>query len=501
MSTAPEPAAEPNAAPVGDRPKVQPVWFTVKVCPATVSVPARAALATFAAPTFGSSVYVTVPLPVPAAPPVTWRYPAVVAHRGPVASRRRRDIHRAAAARGVIRRRGRVDGIGAGEDPHPDRPSATVVVVPSDEGRVAVGGEGDAGALASIGPTAPEPTSLDPCWVQTPPLRVHTHAAPATLLSLSPPTRAVLPSAERDTDCALLSAPLRRLSRPAWIPAESRRRRSASTPTPPQRYCCRWIPPTRAVLPSAERATEMPCDAFDGARADELGSLLGPDAGAPRPHPRRPNVNRCRCILRRGPCCRRRRERRKCPDARQPRRPSRPAWVPAGSRRRRSASTPTPPQRHRCRRYPPTRAVLPSAERDTEMPWRSSRRTAPEPTSLGPCWVQTPPLRVHTHAAPAPLLSRDPPTRAVLPSAERDTRPPWPAVPTAPEPTSLGPCWVQTPPLRVHTHTAPATPLSLSPPTRAVLPSAETDTRVCWAAPTAPEPTSLGPCCENCARA
>src|SRR5450830_1504687 len=121
-------------------------------------------------------------------------------------------------------------------------------------------------------------------------------------------------------------------------------------------------------------------------------------------------------------------------------------------------------------------AVLPSAERDTEKPCLAIP-TAPEPTSLVPCWVQTPALLVQTHAAPALLLSTYPPTMAVLPSAERDTETPWLAVPTAPEPTSLVPCWVQTPALLVQTHAAPATLLSPGPPTMAVLPSAETDAR------------------------
>jgi hypothetical protein len=61
--------------------------------------------------------------------------------------------------------------------------------------------------------------------------------------------------------------------------------------------------------------------------------------------------------------------------------------------------------------------------------------------------------------------------------------------------------------LRVKTHTAPApaapgTPLSLSPPTLAVLPSADSATEKPWSAfPTAPVPTSFGPCCVNCASA
>ena len=44
---------------------------------------------------------------------------------------------------------------------------------------------------------------------------------------------------------------------------------------------------------------------------------------------------------------------------------------------------------------------------------------------------------------------------AVLPSADSATEPPCSACPTAPVPTSLLPCWVQTPPLRVNTHAAP----------------------------------------------
>src|SRR5450759_5113421 len=91
---------------------------------------------------------------------------------------------------------------------------------------------------------------------------------------------------------------------------------------------------------------------------------------------------------------------------------------------------------------------------------------------------------------------------AVLPSAERDTERPRLAAPTAPEPTSLVPCWVQTPALLVQTHAAPALPLSAYPPTMAVLPSAETDTEVpCRAGSTAPVPCNFGPCCKNCARA
>ena len=49
------------------------------------------------------------------------------------------------------------------------------------------------------------------------------------------------------------------------------------------------------------------------------------------------------------------------------------------------------------------------------------RATTPVPTSFAPCWLQTPPLRVKTHAAPLNPLSRYPPTIAVLPSPDSAT--------------------------------------------------------------------------------
>src|SRR5271157_3695923 len=144
--------------------------------------------------------------------------------------------------------------------------------------------------------------------------------------------------------------------------------------------------------------------------------------------------------------------------------------------------------------YPPASAVLPSPDSATEQPW-SAFPAAPAPASLPPCWVHTPPERVNTQVAPAPPLSPDPPTMAVLPSAESATEEPCVAFPTAPAPASLPPCWVHAPPERVYTHVAPACLLSCDPPTRAVLPSADSATEAPWVAfPTAPLPTSLSPC-------
>src|SRR6516165_3372043 len=144
---------------------------------------------------------------------------------------------------------------------------------------------------------------------------------------------------------------------------------------------------------------------------------------------------------------------------------------------------------------PPTMALLPSADNATDMPWQALP-IASLPTSFLPCCVQTPPpLRVNTHAAPALPLSDHPPTMAVLPSADNATDMPWRAFPTAPLPTSFLPCCVQVPPLRVNTH-APSAP---QPPTMAVLPSAESATDIPWpggnGGSPASLPTSLLPCC------
>src|SRR5215475_8450070 len=80
---------------------------------------------------------------------------------------------------------------------------------------------------------------------------------------------------------------------------------------------------------------------------------------------------------------------------------------------------------------PPKIAVLPSADSATDMPWLALP-IASVPMSFLPCCVQTAPLRVKTHAAPVLLLSDQPPTMAVLPSAESATDIPWRAFPTEP---------------------------------------------------------------------
>src|SRR5262249_6205392 len=147
---------------------------------------------------------------------------------------------------------------------------------------------------------------------------------------------------------------------------------------------------------------------------------------------------------------------------------------------------------------PPTIAMLPSADSATE---DAEFPTASMPASLLH-WAQLMPLRVNTAAAPTPRSPADPPTSAILPSADRATDVPWRAFPAL---TSLLPCCSQTFALRANTHAAPAAPrpkgtdpshgLSPGPPTMAMLPSADSATDVPWRAlPTAPLPTSFLPC-------
>src|SRR5262245_20790420 len=130
---------------------------------------------------------------------------------------------------------------------------------------------------------------------------------------------------------------------------------------------------------------------------------------------------------------------------------------------------------------PPMTAVLQVSA--TEEPWVAAP-TAPLPTSLFPCWAHTPLALVNTHAAPRLLLSLGPPTMAVLPSPDSPTKLPCRAFPTALLPTSLRSCDQPSPPLLIHTHAAPAPLLSSGPPTIAVLPGPDRATeKPCRARP------------------
>src|SRR5215471_1950485 len=281
-------------------------------------------------------------------------------------------------------------------------------------------------------PAAPAPVSLPPCWLQTPLERVNTHAAPEALLSLKPPSMKVFPSPDTLTAapcCTLPAAPVPTSLLPCGDHTPLER---VNTHTAPASLLSP-LPPAMAVFPSAERATELPC------------CWMVPTPPVPT------------SLL--------------------------PCWVHTPLER---VNTQTAPSLL-LSPMPPAMAVFPSAERATEKAccWRAP--APPVPTSLPPCWIQAPLERVKTQAAPKPLLSLAPPTIAVLPSPDRATANPWLAAPAAFVPTSFPPCWLQTPLVRVNTHAAPAKPLSLGPPTMAVFPSAETLTDApCNADPAAP---------------
>ena len=199
-------------------------------------------------------------------------------------------------------------------------------------------------------------------------------------------------------------------------------------------------PPTIAVVPSAERETELPCIALLVAPLPT--SLL-------------------------------------------------PCWVQVPAFREKTHAAPA----LLLSKIPDKIAVFPSAERETDQPW-PELPVPPVPANLLPCCVHTPAERVKTHAAPTQLLSSSPPKIAVFPSAERETDLPCCALPIAPLPTSLLPCCVHTPAERVKTHAAPALLLSRYPPTKAVFPSAERQTELpCHEIPVAPLPANLLPCC------
>src|SRR5262249_23658901 len=102
--------------------------------------------------------------------------------------------------------------------------------------------------------------------------------------------------------------------------------------------------------------------------------------------------------------------------------------------------------------------------------------------SFDPCCVHVAPDRVNTHAAPTWLLSKLPPIRAVLPSAESAVLFPKPGLPTKPVGTSAGPCCAQETPERTNTNPEPGAPAA-GARARAVSPSAESATLGPSAAP------------------
>src|SRR6478672_3909416 len=269
-------------------------------------------------------------------------------------------------------------------------------------------------------------------------------------LSLDPPTKATPLSADTATDGEdFPTAPVLTSFSP-WAQTAPLRVNTVAVPTSPSPA----KPPTIATLPSADQATDMPC------RAVPTAPLLTSFS----------------------PCC-----------VQPPSLRINTHAAPAGPRPKGTDRS------HGLSLGPPMSAVLPSADSASDMPWLAAP-TAPEPTSFLPCCDQIPRLRVNTHAAPVLSWSDQPPTIAVLPSADSATEAPWRAIPMAPEPTSCLPCCDQTPRLRVNTHA----PSARQPPTIAVSPSADSATDVPWPSGrpeslTRPAlvPTSFSPCCSQ----
>src|ERR1035441_9498858 len=112
--------------------------------------------------------------------------------------------------------------------------------------------ERDTNRPCQASPTASEPTKSAPCLVQTPPLLVQTLAAPPPFPV--PPTMAVLPSAERDPASPCDPEPTSLV--PCWLQTPPLLVQTHAAPPPSQG------PPTMAVLPSAERDTDQPCPAL-----------------------------------------------------------------------------------------------------------------------------------------------------------------------------------------------------------------------------------------------
>src|SRR5207237_2412370 len=108
-------------------------------------------------------------------------------------------------------------------------------------------------APCSAAPTAPLPTSFDPCCDQVDPERVNTHAAPLKLSSHVPPISAVHPSPDSATlpPCpAASAAPVPTSFDPCCDQVDPERASTHAAPVPPSSTG----PPTNAVFPSPDNA-------------------------------------------------------------------------------------------------------------------------------------------------------------------------------------------------------------------------------------------------------
>ena len=133
-------------------------------------------------------------------------------------------------------------------------------------------------------PTAPEPTSLFPCWVQTRPFLVQTHVAPPAIEAWPSDNGRVAVSGEGH-ETALHSAP--HGARADQLGSLLGPDASAPRPDPHGTSATIVVGPSddgRVAVGGEEHGPALICVPH-GARADQLGSLLGPDASAPRSDP------------------------------------------------------------------------------------------------------------------------------------------------------------------------------------------------------------------------
>jgi hypothetical protein len=142
--------------------------------------------------------------------------------------------------------------------------------------------------------------------------------------------------------------PNRRPCRPAWFPVGSRLLQSSSRPTLPHLNCCRTALRRRPCCHQRKGTRTSPGERPP--RRPSRPAWVPAESRLPRfsSRPTRPQPDRCHSALRQWLCCRRRREPRIRLDSRPPRHPSRPAWNPAGSRLLRFSSRPTLPLPDHC---------------------------------------------------------------------------------------------------------------------------------------------------------
>ena len=286
------------------------------------------------------------------------------------------------------------------------------------------------------------------CWLHDPAARVNTNAPSPN----DAPSNAVLPSEAR---ASLFPAPEKSdavgVSLPCWLHAVPDRVKTHAAPTcvfatSGLRDSWSDSPPINAVLPSRDRATLEP-------KRAPASPVVPPSMSF-------------------SPCC-------------VHVEPDRVKTHAAPGQMNADFSALNSPLSH----LAPMSAVFPSPDSAALFP-KPPLPTSPLPFRASPCWDQTDPDLVKTHAVSS-LPAPSPPTRAVLPSADSATLAPKPV--TVPLGVSEA-CFVHVAPERVNTETV-SPPPSANPAISAVFPSPDRAT----ARPntTLLASVSFSPCCTN----